>query len=443
MSGGADDAPVTAAEFERAMAPFGPFEPAPRLAAAVSGGPDSLALCLLLGGWVRARGGHLLALTVDHGLRPDSAQEAVAVGRLLAARGIPHETLAWTGDKPATGLQEAARDARHALLAARCRRGGILHLCLGHQAEDQAETLLLRLARGSGVDGLAGMAGMRETADIRLLRPLLTFPKTRLEATCRAAGLDWVRDPSNASSRFARGRLRASAGVLAGEGLDTSALLLAARRQGQARAALERSAAELMATAARFHPEGAVEIDPAILRTAAEEPALRLLGRCLAAVGGAGHDPRHAEVERLLGRIVAGTEVGEGPDLTLAGCRVKARRGRVLLFREEGRLGPPILVEPGGTGLWDGRFLVRLDEAAPAPVTVAAAGKGGICGTTAPARGPASLPAAVLRTLPAARTGEEVVALPHLRYVRQGWPALAFEAVWRPPRPAAGPPFAV
>jgi tRNA(Ile)-lysidine synthase len=409
---------------------------------AVSGGPDSLALCLLLEGWVRERAGHLLALTVDHGLRPDSAAEAASVSRLLAGRGIPHETLPWTDDKPATGLQEAARDARHALLAGRCRREGILHLCLGHQAEDLAETLLLRLARGSGVDGLAGMAAVRETAGLRLLRPLLSFPKARLEATCRAAGLDWVRDPSNTAPRFARARLRASAGVLAGEGLDRDALLLAARRQGQARAALERSAAELMARAARFHPEGAVEIEPAALSAAPEELALRLLARCLAAVGGAARDPRHAEVERLLGRIVASGAPGEGPDLTLAGCRVKARRGGILLFREEGRLGPPILVEPGGTGLWDGRFLVRLNEDAPAPVTVAAAGSGGIGMAPAPARGPASLPAAVLRTLPAAWTGEEVVALPHLRYVRPGWPALAFEAVWRPPRPAAGPPFA-
>ena len=143
------------------MAPLGPFEPSPRIAVAVSGGPDSLALCLLADRWARARRGTAFGLTVDHRLRPESGAEAAQVRRWLTARGIAHRTLRWPGARPVTGLQEQARAARLALLTGWCRRAGVLHLLLGHQREDQAETALQRLVRGSGIDGLAAMAPVR------------------------------------------------------------------------------------------------------------------------------------------------------------------------------------------------------------------------------------------------------------------------------------------
>nr|WP_083901585.1 tRNA lysidine(34) synthetase TilS [Azospirillum sp. B4] len=135
---------VDDALFARLMAPLGPFETAPVLAVGVSGGRDSLALTLLAHRWAQARGGRIQAFTVDHALRPESAAEAAQVARWLAARGIDHAILTWEGPKPATGLQAAARQARYALLAAACRERGILHLCLAHHREDQAETVALR-----------------------------------------------------------------------------------------------------------------------------------------------------------------------------------------------------------------------------------------------------------------------------------------------------------
>ncbi len=151
-------AAIDAAAFDALMAPLGPFEPAPRIAIAVSGGPDSLALCLLADRWARARGGVAFGLTVDHGLRPESGAEAAQVRRWLAARGMAHRTLRWKGAHPLSAIQEQARAARLALLTGWCRRAGVLHLLLGHQREDQAETALQRLVRGSGIDGLAAMA---------------------------------------------------------------------------------------------------------------------------------------------------------------------------------------------------------------------------------------------------------------------------------------------
>ena len=155
------------------MAALGPFEARPDLAVAVSGGADSLALCLFADRWVRARGGRLVALTVDHGLRPGSRQECATLARWLGGRGIEHDILTWKGAKPAAGIQAAAREARYSLLHEACRERGILHLLLAHHAADQAETVLLRAGAGSGFDGLAAMPAVSGLEAPRRLRPLL------------------------------------------------------------------------------------------------------------------------------------------------------------------------------------------------------------------------------------------------------------------------------
>ena len=190
------------------MAALGPFERAPRLAVAVSGGPDSLALTLLAARWAGQVGGTVQGLTVDHGLRPESAAEAEQVVAWLGTHGIACRVLTWTGPKPATGVQAAARSARYALLAAACREAGILHLLLAHHELDQAETACMRAERGSGLLGLAGMAAVSERAGLRLLRPLLRSAPERLKATLVAVAQPWLDDPGNVAQRFRRARLR-------------------------------------------------------------------------------------------------------------------------------------------------------------------------------------------------------------------------------------------
>src|SRR5262249_20106992 len=184
----------------------GPFESRPHLAVAVSGGRDSMALALLVAAWAERRGGRVTAITVDHGLRPEAAAEARQVGRWLRAHGITHRTLRWrppAGALPG-GLQAAARAGRYAPPCGWGRPRGVLHLALAHQQEDQAETLLLRLARGSGLDGLAAMAPIAERMGVRLLRPLLSVPRARLRATLVAAPQPWIDDPSNENPAHAR-----------------------------------------------------------------------------------------------------------------------------------------------------------------------------------------------------------------------------------------------
>ena len=236
------------------MAALGPFEPGPVIAVGVSGGADSLALALLVKGWAAKRGGRVVALTVDHGLRVGSAREAREVARWLKRRGLEHHVLRWQGAKPRTGIPAAARAARYRLLTDWCRRAGVLHLALGHHLEDQAETFLLRLARGSGVDGLAAMAPVTELGGVRLLRPLLDVEKERLRASLRRRGQEWIEDPSNADPGFARTRMRAQLPELAAEGLTPGRLATTAARMARARNALEAEVARNLAYAVDLHP---------------------------------------------------------------------------------------------------------------------------------------------------------------------------------------------
>ena len=147
------DEHLSTSDFARRMAALGPFEPSPHLAVAVSGGGDSMGLVILANRWARQRGGQVTALTIDHGLRKGAAKEAEKVGKWLSKYSIKHVVLKWRGDKPITGIQEAARNARYRLMDQWCQNNHILHLLLAHTLDDQAETLLMRLQRGSGLDG--------------------------------------------------------------------------------------------------------------------------------------------------------------------------------------------------------------------------------------------------------------------------------------------------
>ncbi|MBL8704780.1 MAG: tRNA lysidine(34) synthetase TilS [Rhodospirillales bacterium] len=265
------------------MDAFAPYEPAPVLVVAVSGGADSLCLTLLADRWARARGGRIEAVTVDHGLRPESGAEARQVGRWLKPRGIRHRVLRWDGDKPAADLAARARAARYRLLVDWAADRGILHLLLAHHLDDQAETLLLRLARGSGVDGLSAMAGAVELGSLRLLRPLLDVPKAALVARLRQEDQAWVEDPGNRAGASARSRVRLA---LEQEGLSPRRLAETAGRLGRARQALDHAAASLAAQAVEMHPCGFLRVDPAPLAAAPPELQLRVLARCLMAVSG-------------------------------------------------------------------------------------------------------------------------------------------------------------
>jgi tRNA(Ile)-lysidine synthase len=275
---------------------FSDFESLPALVLAVSGGPDSTALMWLAARWRNALkdGPKLIAVTVDHGLRAESKREAAAVGRLARKLGIAHRTLRWTGTKPKTGLQQAARAARYSLLADAARKAGASHIVTAHTLDDQAETVLIRLSRGSGVTGLAAM--MRLTTlpasgqgEIKLLRPLLDIPKARLIATLRAAKIPFADDPSNRDPRFTRARLRGLMTELAREGLDARRLALLALRLKRADVAIEAAVDRAMAELAVDSPAPeSIAFEAMGYFQLPAEIALRLIGRALAKMGDEG-----------------------------------------------------------------------------------------------------------------------------------------------------------
>ena len=391
--------PDEAAAFAAAMDRLGPWDAARRVAVAVSGGADSLALAVLAQGW-----GDPACLIVDHGLRAESAEEAEAARAALAGRGLSARVLRLDGLPPGPGLAARARAARYAALSAACRAAGLVDLLLGHHAGDQAETVLMRRRRGSGPAGLAGMAALVETDDLRLLRPLLAVHPARLRAVVAAAGLRPAEDPSNTDMRLTRPRLRREIGE------ERAELLAAAATAGAVRAAAERRVAAELAERASLHPEGYAVLTPGALREDALAALLRSVsGRRLPVAGAA------ALAARLR-------------PATLAGVRITPA-GRLgpgwLLAREAAAMAAAIPARPGQ--VWDGRFRV---VRAPAGAWLGSLGAG---------RRERDLPAAVLRTLPALRQGGRLCCVPQLGYESATGekPSVVSAAV-----PAAGAPFA-
>ena len=220
---------------------FAAWKNLPAIVLAVSGGPDSIALMWLAARWRRrlASGPRMIAVTVDHGLRAASAREARDVKRLTQSLGLAHRTMRWSGTKPKTGLPAAARTARYHLLAKAARNHGAIHIFTAHTRDDQAETLLMRMLRGSGLAGLAAMAGQSPRDGVVLVRPFLDVPKSRLVATLKKAKLGFADDPTNRDLNFTRPRLRALMPALAAEGGDTRNLARLASRLARANAAVE------------------------------------------------------------------------------------------------------------------------------------------------------------------------------------------------------------
>jgi tRNA(Ile)-lysidine synthase len=322
---------------------FADLEECPSLVLAVSGGPDSTALMALAAQWCASlrRGPRLVAVTVDHGLRPGTAREARAVKRLAEQIGVEHRTVRWLGPKPSTGIQKAAREHRYRLLAAAARRIGARHILTAHTRDDQAETVLFRLARGSGLTGLAGMTRVAACEQVLVVRPFLGLAKARLVATLEAAGIGYVEDPSNADPRFARTRLRRIMPTLSAEGLDAPRLARLARRLARAERALQIHSDEVFGRLAARSGQGSgpIRLDLRGYCDLPTEIALRVLGTAVATVGQEG-PVELGKLEALLAAIVAAT-TGPRPPMrlrrTLAGAMITLETERLIVERAPAR----------------------------------------------------------------------------------------------------------
>ena len=415
--------PISPSESRRLFALLAPF---PHAALAVSGGPDSVALMLLAARWRDARedGPKLSVLTVDHGLRSGARAEAEQVGRLASALGLPHKILTWEKTEPPTAsLQAKARTARYDLMAAYCHAHGISALVTAHTQDDQAETFLMRLKRGSGLDGLAAIPERGAWAGISVLRPLLDTPKARLIATLDAAGLSYVTDPSNADPRFERARMRARASALEAFGLSPEALALSARRLRRAREALDGAACDFLVRHGAMSAAGYATIDREALTAAPQEIALRALAQVIAAVGGGEAPVQLAKLEALLAALEANPDAAH----TLGRCRLQPVSGRLGFFREVRSGGLPVAkLRPGERALWDNRFAIELGADEPESLTVKALGDEGFQALRERSDAVSALPRLAGRTLPACWRGEVLLGLPQLGLPGSRAPFVAF-----------------
>ncbi|MEL6373669.1 MAG: tRNA lysidine(34) synthetase TilS [Pseudomonadota bacterium] len=391
--------PLTDDDALRLLRPV--FSSADIVVLAVSGGGDSTALMHLATraapAFTAAHNGsgvRLRVATVDHGLRAASSAEAAKVAQAAATLGLPHAVLTWSGAKPKTGLQAAARAMRHALLnehanklaevaaaeTGETRRPRVVPrvvIATAHHLEDQAETLLMRLARGTGPAGLAGIRPTTTLHGHRWVRPLLSVPKARLLATLEAEGITWVEDPTNADPHFERARLRAMQPALLEAGLTAPALALVARRQREAHEALRHAIDQALDADLRQHGVGTMSaLD--LERWRARPTAIRygMIGRLLRAHGG-GHPPADLAQCEALGADIAAfvdasavaPETARAPSLpplsaplarTLGGCQFRVHEGLLQVFRELGRGLPALAVTEGQAIAWDKRFGFRV-----------------------------------------------------------------------------------
>ncbi|MER8405216.1 tRNA lysidine(34) synthetase TilS [Mesorhizobium sp. M0185] len=399
--------------------------------AAVSGGSDSTALLLLLKAHLdrNAPATKLLAVTIDHQLRPQAAAEAQAVARLCAARGIAHRVLAWSGHKPSTGLPAAAREARYRLLAEAAEAAGIGLILTGHTADDQAETVLMRQARdewarderpsdggpsdaGQSDDGSRdegrGLAGMAPATLYEwrhwIVRPLLGIRRAQLREFLRREQVAWIDDPTNADTAFERPRVRAA--LAEGDGAPRVAEAIAlARKAAVEREQLGHRAAMLIRSLASRPAAGLVRLDQDFATAADSRAAIYALRILLAATGGTAFLPDQARSEALFGRFRTGPLCA-----TLSRTVIDARRTGIFLHRELRDLPPAVAVS--GNALWDCRRRITLGDSsgalliAPllvAPLGAALAAKRAIEGHGTPA----SLVRAALAAEPALwRDGE-------------------------------------
>ena len=307
-----------------------PASAASGILVAVSGGPDSMALLELAARW---RDGarttpSIFAATVDHGLRAGSRDEAMMVAEFAAMRGVPHRILDWIGEKPASRLQERARDARYNLLVAEARRVGADFILTAHHADDQAETILMRLVRGSAIAGLSGMAAVSARDGLTLFRPLLSVRKADLVAFCEAGQIPFVRDPSNENPRFGRTGARRLAAMLEAEGLGPSEWRRLARRAARAEAALVWAAQSARADLP------ADDLPMATLAQLPDEIALRRLATCVRAAGSA-ETLRLDRLESAWERLSAAWRAKETHSLTLGGARIRLDSRGLLSFQAE------------------------------------------------------------------------------------------------------------
>ena len=354
--------PLSNQEFDKLMAGLS-FDWPDKIAVAVSGGGDSMALLLLLATWCERNDVALYGLTVDHDLRAASQDEALQVREWFLKANVPHQILKWRGNKPTSNIQSEARKARYQLMGDWCAEQGIKQLFLAHHMEDQAETFLMRLLRGSGVDGLSAMECVADlpvsNLEIQIVRPLLTVNKERLLLCLRDAGQEWISDPSNKNEDFTRVKVRNLLEQSEIDGLNSVKLSKTAQKMGRVRSLLDDLTNQAELDLVRFDVLGYAQIDGNFTENLHEEIALRLLARILKRVSGGAYVPRYEKLLSFYQDLKKDAFSGQ----TLSGCVIfKNKKSQIIFVREAATVKDDIKITKPKQILWDNRFIVNTND---------------------------------------------------------------------------------
>ena len=379
------------------------------LGVAVSGGGDSMALLHLLHGCCRDLDISLQAITIDHGLRPEARAEAQMVEEFCRSLGVPHDTVQWRGWDGCGNLQNAARTARQRLIADWAQAKGIGTVALGHTADDQAETILMRLARQAGADGLSAMAPRREGRGILWLRPLLSAGRAELRSYLSENAIRWAEDPSNEDTAYDRIKARRALVLLEPLGIDAACLGAVASQMADVRAALVWQTAQAAKALVQIRA-GAVTFDAAGWHAQPREIQRRLILAAIRWLTGTVYAPRRGAIGGLLEALQTGRAA------TVEGCHAMVRRDSIWIFREANAVRS---LETSPADLWDGRWALA-GPGEDACLQVRALGEGGLA--QCPEWRDTGLPRDVLLSTPAVWRGTDLVAAP-LAGLARGWTA--------------------
>lgn len=398
------------------------LSPATSYALAVSGGPDSTALIALASKAKRLKKApDFIVLTVDHNLRSGSAAEAKSVANLCKQLGLKQKTLTWRGEKPITGIQNAARDIRYGLMEAYCRQHGIAALVLAHHREDQAETLLMRLARGSGLTGLTAMSPVQKYRSVSLLRPFLHVSKNNLARLCQKAGVEYIQDPSNLDDRHERVRLRAAQNHLDAIGLTSEKLSLTIDKLAQVDDDLELLVSQFLSEYSVFEAIGVFRIDRAAFRNLPQTLQERVVLGAIKKIS----RPEFPPGRDSMAGVLRGLNSSETSARTLMGVLFHFRKAEVLIGREYSACPNIKKLDIRNNGVsvfeWDGRFAISCRwSVASACTHIGPLGPDGLAQLRAD-HGKAglltdnSLPARFVYTVPTFWHGDRVIYCPALR----------------------------
>jgi tRNA(Ile)-lysidine synthase len=404
--------PLNFKEFENLLKRFEPFDKNEPVAVGVSGGSDSLALAFLLKRWTDTKGMRLYAVTLDHGLRPESRTEALKVGDWLKDREIAHEILCWEGQKPARGVQAKARMARYTLIQEWCSAQNIRTLFLAHHLDDQLETSLMRLEKESGLEGLAGMSAIKEWGSLRMIRPFLNLSKEKLRHFLISEGHPWIEDPSNDNPKFQRSKIRHA---LAHSPLKADYTTLV-KSFGYFRCLFERLVNNFLKSFVESFPEGYCKISYPRFSVLSEELQKVILSRLLLTVGTLPYPLKSQKLRQLRKTLLNPTFKA----VTAGGCYLFLRKSDLYvarepaLCREEKALS---FVQEAEEVLWDGRFSLKIKTKSPLPpLTLKALGEEGWRQVKEKKQTQNVLLFPVVLGLPAFWLRERVVIVPHLGY---------------------------